>query len=439
MIELNGRVYTVKTAAENTQDMLESINTYCAEHDIRNSKGELVELEARMSSPIYCILWALGYLATAVQNLIYSVGAAHDIQASSDTQLMNLAQLANVKRRQPSLTTIRIEVIAMTPLDPSYDAESQTCTITSEDTITVDGVVFKPALYPNLILQPGEASSITLVAQQSGSFNIAKDTITQFDAPIINLSRVIQAAPSIPGQTLESIASLRSRIQRRQLSGTTMDITMDAISALPGVTLCNIFYNTALVADPSSSQYHVGDDTDYVLVPPRWALVMIQGYSKDIAQTYFKFMTAQTIGWTELPSGDIELDYSNISAEARKRILEVQIFESKAKQKIPVLLMNPRTKPVYIRVYIATTVVGSVEQAMKEAVCTLGLNLTAGQSITSAQILATLASFSSYQVVGATVSSDAGLTYSYKTLQAADLLWTLDTLNITIVMPGVLN
>lgn len=439
MVELDGRAYTIKTASENTEDMLNAINDYCAQHDIRNRYDELVQIEARMSSPIYCILWALGFLATAIQNLIYSVGTAHNVQASSDTQLMNLARLANVKRRQPSLTTFRIEVIAMTSRDPAYDATVGTCTISSEDTITVDDVVYKPALYPNVVLQPGEAVTLTMVAQQPGSYSIAKDTVVQFDEAIINLKSIKQPSPSIPGQGLESIASLRSRIQRRQLSGTTMDIAMDAINALPGVTLCNIFYNTALVADPDSSQYHVGDDTDYVLVPPRWALVMIQGYNKDIAKTYFKFMTAQTIGWTESVSGDIVLDYSNISAEASKRILDVQIFESKAQQKIPVLLMNPRMKPVYIRVYIATTIVGAVEQAMKEAVCTLGLNLTAGQSITSAQILATLTEFSSYQIVGATVSSDEGITFSYKTSQAADLLWTLDTLNITIVMPGVLD
>jgi uncharacterized phage protein gp47/JayE len=439
MIELDGRQFTIKTAAENTQDMLNSINSYCAEHDVRNSKGELVMLEARMSSPIYCILWALGYLVTAIQNLIYSVGTAHNVQASSDAQLLNLAQLANVKRRQPSLTTIRIEVIAKSPLDTEYAADIETCTITSEDTITVNNIIFKPALYPQIVLAPGQSASITLVAQQAGSFNIAANSITQFDAPIINLKRVLQPLPAIPGQQLESIASLRTRMQRRQLSGTTMDTAMDAINGLPGVTLCNIFYNTALVADPTSAQYHVGDDTDYVLVPPRWALIMVQGYNKDIAKTYFSFMTAQTIGWTELPSGEIELNYSNISIAARKRILEVQIYETRAHQKLPVLLMNPRMKPVYVQVFIATSIVSSIEQQMKEAVCTLGLNLTAGQSVTSAQILATLKDFSSYQVVGATVSSDEGLTYSYKTLQAADLLWTFNTLNITINMPGVLS
>lgn len=439
MIELDGRAYTIKTAAENTEDMLNAINDYCAQHDIRNRYNELIQIEARMSSPIYCILWALGYLATAIQNLIYSVGSAHSIQAASDTQLLNLAQLANVKRRQPSLTTFRIEVIAMTPSDASYDAEIATCTITSEDTITVEDVIYKPALYPNVVLQPGEAVTLTMVAQRAGSYSIAKDTVMQFDSPIVNLKSIKQPTPSIPGQELESIATLRARIQRRQLSGTTMDIAMDAISELPGVTLCNIFYNTALVADPNSSQYHVGDDTDYVIVPPRWALIMVQGYNKDIAKTYFKFMTAQTIGWTELTSGNIEVDRSNISVVAQRRILEIQIYESKAHQKIPVLIMNPRTKPVYIHVYIATTIVGDIEVAMKEAVCMLGLSLTAGQAVTSANILAALSEFTSYQIVGATVSSDGGTTFSYKTVQASDLLWTFDTMNITIVMPGVLN
>lgn len=436
MIELDGRQYTVKTASENTEDMRNTINTYCEAHDVRNSKGELIFIEARMSSPLYIILWALGYLATAIQNLIYSVGAAHNVQASSDTQLLNIAQMSNVKRGRASVTTIVVLVTAMTSDNPSYDAEAEVCTITGEDTVTINGVVYAPAVYPSLRIAPGDVKPVTLIAQTPGGYSIAARTINSFDAPVTNLDFLTQPNPSIPGQEVESIANLRARIQRRQISGTNIDSAMDAIRALPGVTLCNIFYNMQIISDPSQPGKIVGDDTDYVIVPPRWALLIVQGYSQDIAKTYFNFLTAQTIPWTTDIAGNITPSFENLSPKAKERILEVQIFTTHAHQKIPVLIMNPRIKPVYVKVYIGITIASKVELSLKQAVCTVALNLTAGQSVTSAQILDALQEFKAYSLQGVLVSSDEGVTYGYTTLQQDDLLWTFSIPNIRIEMPG---
>ena len=432
MVELDGKKYTVKTASENTQDMLTTINEYCASHDIRNSKGELIEIEARMSSPLYCILWALGYLATAIQNLIYSVGANMNVQAASNTQVLNLAAMANVKRGSASVTTVNIQVTAKTDEDEGYDAETGTCTITTEDTITVNGIVYKPAVYPSAVLQAGDVRTITVIAQSAGTYDIAPETITAFDTTILNLKSVYQPSAAIPGQSQESIASLRERLQRRQISGTFIDRAMDAIRELPGVTLCNIYYNMSKII----SQV-VGDAQDYCTIPPRWALLIVQGYNQNIAEAYLSYMTAQTVQWTEQAGGDIVITENVLSPAARTngRLLAIQIYTTHANQKIPVLIVRPRQKQVYIKVHIGLSVESSIEQELKTAVSKLSAALTVGQSITSAMILDSLAAYKSYQLLGAYVSSDEGSTWGYTSIQEPDLIWTFNTQNIIIVMP----
>lgn len=433
MIELDGRAYTIKTAQENTADMLTAINDYCAQHDIRNSKGELIALEAKMSSPLYCILWALGYLATAIQNLIYSIGASNNVQASSDSQLLNIAQMANVKRGKPSVTTVSILVTAMSAEDPDYDAQTATCTITSENLITVNGVPYKPAVYPSIVLNPSDSAHIMLVAQEAGNHEISAGQITGFDDTIINLKSVSQPEAATPGQATESVASLRQRIQRRQLSGTFVDRAMDAIRELPGVTVCNIFYNQSAQATA-----YIGSDQDYCAVPPRMALLIVQGYSTDIAKAYLSYMTAQTVNWTEDAQGQVIIDEHILSPEARaSRWHEIQTYTTHANQRIPVLIVGPRKKAVYIKVYIGMTIESKIEQAMKDAVCRLALSLTAGQMITGAMVLDMLKDFQSYQLHAAMISSDEGQTYSFRTTQAQDLLWTFNQENIIIDMPGV--
>lgn len=437
MIELDGRAYTVKTAAENTSDMLTTINEYCANHDIRNSKGELVYIEAKMSSPIYCILWALGYLVTIIQNLIYSVGASNNVQAASDTQLLNIAQMANIKRAQASLTTVTLMVTAMSDDNPNYDATSPGCTITSENTVTIDDVIYKPALHPSITLEPGDSKPITLVAQSAGSHAISENTITSFDETIINLDSVRQPEPAIPGQDIESIASLRQRIQRRQLSGTSIDTAISAIRELPGITLCNIYYNPSTQFSISIGQTD-GLDIDYVEVPARFALIIVQGYNSEIGKRYLDFLTAPTVPFTTKSTGEVEYSLEGmLFGNAINRVLEVQIYTTHAHQQIPVLIMKPRIKPVYIKVYIGVTLEKHIVQDMKNAISDIALNLTAGQSITSAMVLNALADYTAYQLNGAVISSDEGETYGYKSEQQTDLLWSINAQNIRIEMPGV--
>lgn len=420
MITLDGIEYSIKTASENTRDMLDRINAYCEENKIVNSKGELVRIDENYASPIYMILWGLGYLVTLIQNLLYSLGKCFSIQDAPDSALLNLADMAGIKRGKPSVTTFSVYVQAMTKEDENYDESVETCTITSDNVITYQGVTYRPALHPSLVLQPGDSAYITMVADTVGSNEIAEESLAGFDTPVVNLRNFVQSR-AVPGQPEESIADLRARLQRRTMSGTSVDNAMDAIRALPGITLCNIFYNTNVNGD-------VQMGSDAITVPPRHALCLIQGYNDKVAQTFYNYLTA--------PSITVE----NVGAQAASRIVEVQEYVSHAGQKIPLVLVAPRQVPLYISVYLGAATTTDIVNQMKTAVCQVAEGLTAGQVVTSAMILEKLEPFKSYDVLGVGLAdNEMDTTGSYTTgqlkSQAADVLWIFNTNNIFVDMP----
>lgn len=423
MIELDGVEYLIKTPEENTHDLLQTINNYCSEHNILNSKQELVQIAPKMSNPLYMILWGLGYLVTVIQNLIFSIGKGLNVQASSDKQLLNIADMANIKRASASLTTFSARLEKMSIGDEDYQ-EGTPCVITSNDVITFNGIVYAPAVHPSIeLIADGDVAYVTFVAQTPGSYSIAENTIQSFDTPITNLKSIYQYT-AIPGQEQESIASLRQRIQRRQKSGSSLDAAIDAIRELPGVTACSIIYN-----ESTTNSISVGEDN--IQIPPRWALVLIQGYNQNIGQTYFEHITAQTIDYNP-DTGAVDDTRLNIP-ESRK--LEIQWYTSHAMQKLPVMLTKPKFKYLYVRVYLSMAVVADIVSDIQNAVTTVALELVIGQQVTSAMILSKLESFSPYGIIGVTVSDSKTGGYSYKTPEAPDVIWGMNVANIDVVLP----
>lgn len=423
MVELDGVQYSIKTPAENTSDMLNRINTYCANNNVKNSKGEQVYVEANYASPLYLLLWAFGYFVTVIQNLIYGLGKAMNVQASSEKQLLNIASMSGVKRGTPSFTTFSAMVRAAIESDGSTvynpDVNSGKCIITSEDIITYDGVVYTPALYPQIVLEPGESAFLTFVATSYGSYQIAESSIQGFDSNPANLATFVQYT-AIPGQAQESISSLRERVQRRQYSGTSLDAAMDAIRELEGITTCNIYYNESINADRP-----IGEDN--IIIPPRTAAVIVQGYNKDIAKKFYEHLFCPTI------------TKENVGGSYDERLLEVQTYVSHANQEIPLIVLKPAQDEIFVNVHIAQSVEGSIEQGMKEAVCSVANGLTIGQTVTSSMILDALKDYSSYGVVGVQMRGGKTSALSFRAIPYEDAIFTFNVNNITIVMPEADN
>lgn len=395
-MELDGIEYPVKTAAENTQLLVDYINNYCTTNNIQNSKGEVINIAENITNPLYIICYGLGYLLSIVQKLIYSVGCAFSISSSSDRQLLNLADIANVQRHAASRTTIPCLV---------YAQADTACTITTTLTVTltIDGtnVVFNPAFQTTV--EAGGVAHIVLISQTIGSYSISANTITAFDTVVTGLGSLVQYA-SVPGTTQETIADLRQRIQRRSTITTRLDRAAAAIQNLDGVSRCSIYFNYSI---------STAETINGISVSPRTALLTVQGYSNDIAKTFLSYLMCET------------------SAGPTTRNT-VQNYTTHAGQIIPINIVSPDSIPIYIKLYLGETVSDAKALLIKQAICTLATSAVIGGALTSTQVIqAVLDAYPTLEVQGAMLSLDNS-TFAYIQTPASDQLFTFNTNNVSI-------
>ena len=398
MLELDGVEYKVQTAEECTSDMLDTINDYCVNNDIHNSKNELVQIDSTPSSILYMILYGLGYLVAILQKLIYNLGCGQSIANASEKQLLNIASECGIQRGSASRTTVSVLI---------YATEVGACEILVSDTVTLNNVSYAPAF--DLTVPASGVGHLILIAQDEGSFVVSEDTMTGFDSTIENL-RTFKQYARIPGREQESVASLRERIQRRTYSGTNIDAAEDAIRGLEGVTLCSIYFN-----DSNSQTITING----ISVLPRTALLFVQGYSDKIAETFYQHLSCRT---------------NKASVE---RTLQ-QDYVTHSNQVFPVYIIEPKQTACYVQVYISQTVTSVVINEMKDAIMALAKELTSGQELTSQMILKSLDAYTTYGLEGAMVSAD-NLSFGYKIVPAADELWVFNSDNILITMPELTN
>lgn len=398
MIELDGIEYQTQTPTEVAYDMINYINQYCATNNITNSKGEVIYIDVNPMNPLYMICFGLGYLVGILQKLIYSVGCAFNFNAASEKQLLNLAEIANVKRIAATKTTIECVV---------YAVDSKQCTITKDLSVTVTSdegiqVIFHPGF--ELTVPAMEAGKIILIAETYGSYNVSAGAITQFDTDVDGFDHMTSNA-SIPGQDQETISAFRKRLQTRTVQGTNIDKAAEAIMGLDGVSLCNIYFNY----DTMNSETING-----IVVPPRRALLMVQGYSNKIAETFFTYLSCLTAG------------------ESDSRAL-VQYYTTRAAQRIPVYMIAPITVPVYIRLYISSSETTASIDDVISSLLALSANLSIAQDLSTADIINNVhENFPDVDIESAQLSRD-GESYYFKITPTACELLTLSRANFEVV------
>lgn len=446
MLTLDGIEYDIKTPEENVTDLVAYINNYCLEHNIKNSEGEIIQIEANESNPFYMLTFGLSYLTTLLQRLVYNAGCSMSIPESSERQLLNLADIAGIRRRNATKTVIQGTVYS------SEDALGP-CIITQENTATVYigelEVIFSPAY--DVTIPPGSSRQIMLVADEYGSFNISANTIIEFDEPVEGF-RSMTTLASTPGQSQETISSLRSRLQRRSVEGTQTERAAEAIQNLDGVSLCNIYFNKY----PNTTIY-VGSRA--IPVAPRTALLFVQGWSTEeeaIAKVFYRYLLCETSGFTYVYSEDGETFYSDremttpatipegkevISLENNEYCYinieggEYQIYTTKAGQVLPVCIIPPVLTPVYVRVFIRNKLDYGRINAIKDVISSLSSNLTIGQELTSVDITAKIAEeFTDLEVQGAEIGLGGEITvYVYS--NDGETFYTDDTFTTPAEIP----
>lgn len=404
MVELDGIQYSVNTPEENVTNMVDFINNYCAVHEVKNSKGEIISIDINTTNPIYMVLYGIAYLVSAVQRLIYNVGCLFSITSSSERQLLELSTLAGVKRRGASRTTINCTVYASRYTDDN----PQQCVITTALTKTIPfegtNIVFRPAY--DITIGVGQARLVTLVADTVGSYNISAGMITSFDTEVPGLRQIVSDA-STPGRPQESITDLRARMQNKGSKRTQIDEAIEAIEGLTGVVMCNIFFNPS-----PSNPVAIGD----ISVPARKTLLLLQGYNAEVANTYYKYMSSET------------------AAAPVDRLIGggPQYYITEAAQSIPVYLVSPRIQPVSIQVYIDGQVTTTLANTINDALLGLSTHLLIGESLSSAAVINSLKrQLPELNVQGAYISTD-GASYSFQVVPANDTILEIDTDRIDI-------
>lgn len=410
MLLLDGIEYEVKTPDENLDDVVTYINDYCQVNNIKNSLGEVIYIDANEANPFYQMLRGLSYLTTIMQKLQYSAGCSVSVAESSERQLLNLSDIAGIKRTKATHTTIAGVVYANLEETGAVD-----CVITQEmeATITIAGidVVFHPAF--DVTVPIGESRNIVLVADQLGSFNISANTITSFDDPVPGL-RMLSTGASTPGQERESIASLRERLQRRTVDSTQIEKAAAAIQNLEGVAMCSIYFNYSPREDETVPYGDIN-----ITVPPREALIFVQGWSTDptaIARTFYRYMLCKTAG------DDVDG-------------AQYQDYVTKANQSLRVWILPPKQQPVWIKIYIKNVLSYEQVDGIKDVICSMAGSLTIGQSISSVDIVKYVSSvYTNLTIQGAEVSlTDDDNGYSYVQTPNATAIFYLNVDNISVV------
>lgn len=406
MLVLDGIEYEVKTPEENVTDLVAFINSYCAAKGIKNSQGETIYIDANETNPLFMVEYANAYLATVLQKLIYSAACAISVPEASEQQLLNIADIAGVVRNAATKTTIIGTVYANTA-----DAGAVDCVISRNLTAVVSSGSYQLRFHPafDITIPINESRQIVLICEDYGSYNISENTITSFEEVVPGF-RMMTTLAAIPGQDREPISSLRARIQRRSVEGTQADRAAEAIQSLDGVALCNIYFNES----PSTPQT-VGARA--LVVPPRQALLMIQGYSDEIAKTFFAHMICKTAG---------ENYPSSVGAYSQNYITH-------AGQVMPVWIVPPDQVPVYIKIYIYETLTYAQVNGIKDVISSLSSSITIGQSITSKMVTDIVSvNYPDLTIQGADISSN-GQNYSFSATPNSDAVFTFSLDNIYVV------
>lgn len=402
MITLDGIDYVVQTPIENTMEMINYVNNYCAEKQVTNRKGEIIFIEATNANPLFLLFYGFGYLLTIIEQLLYHVGASFNISAASDRQLLNLAHIAKMDRKAPTATTIHALIYA------SLDTP---CHITQDLIATArvgnTNIQFYPAFEATIPVD-GVLSTV-LIASTPGTYNIAANTIVSFDTNPAGFLKMTTEA-SVPGTEEESIQDLRVRLQEKSTEQTQLDRCANAITSLPGVSLCSIYFN-----------YNIHDSItiDNTQLPPRTAMLFVQGFSNDIARTFYQYLSVLT--YKDSAGRSIQQDYT-----------------TGAGQHIPVYIIPPTMRPVYFRIYVSRVIESAESTVLQDAIMQLAGQMKIGASLTTPMIIRALQDAPvDVGIRGVEVSFKQDLDYQLYITPSANELIQFIRSNISFIAPSL--
>lgn len=280
MIELDGRSYVVNTPTENAFALLAFINQFMVDNDVKDRRGNVVQFKVSLASPIWLLIIGIGFMATVCQRIMFATAQAFSIADCSDQQLLSLSKIARLPRKEGSYTTVACTATA---------TDTGTCHITPDMVAKVDyegtEYIFNPIYAVDITA--GTSEEVVLICTVTGPVYFELGAITELktatEEDVPNLESFISGAPQ-PGSGIESISSLRTRLMTNEAISPLAGASQ-GLNALDGVSKAVVLYNP---------NYDSGMVLGGKTVPPKKAVVFIQGYSDKIAQEYYRHMAAQT-------------------------------------------------------------------------------------------------------------------------------------------------
>lgn len=273
--EIDGTTWTPQSASEHATAIIERANAILQENDVRDDSGNIVQLKASYGNALY--LLALGdgnRLALNDEKLTQAINS-FNLELCDDAQIENLLPIAAISRNMGSYSRLTLTVTA------SADGA---CTIPSGTKAPYGDVNF--VVSETAVIEAGTSQEVETVCDTTGSVTVLTGEITAFETSIANLESVENLESSIPGANPETIPELRQRIIKGDTIPYSTDGLKNALESLTGVTYARVYFN-----------YNVNSVITLagnVTVNPRHAYIVIYGSNDEIANTYAKYMNAET-------------------------------------------------------------------------------------------------------------------------------------------------
>lgn len=281
----------VNTVEDNASSFIEEVNTLFAENNVLDEDGNPAELKAYAGSPTWLMALAQGQITTEWQERLRKTYYSLDIENCEDEQVLALATLAGVLRREQTAPMIVLSVT--NPYEDAITLNPTNCYATDE----FDGNRWAPGNaytlagneHQNIIFYC-EDKQATCPSGVSFTLHSINTEWEDFSVSSLNSSMTLSSE--------ETTAELRNRILLGLARFDPITRAQEAIVNLNGIVKCSIYFNP----DANESVELSGGIT----LPPRTAFMVIQGADVDnlIANTYFKYVNVQTLNGEDFLSSE---------------------------------------------------------------------------------------------------------------------------------------
>ena len=267
----------VNTTEENANDYVDKVNVLLAQNSVVDKDGNPAQLAKLAGSPTWLLSLAQGQLTSEWQERLRNSTFAIDVANCSDEQLLNLATIAGIIRKEESAPIVSLPFTNTTGSPIFF----------TRGVIAVDGL-YSHNWYcgSDYILGNNESAELQFYCDTHG---IELPAGTPFTVTVgQNILTTVNAVPSMILGANESIESLRNRILYGEDAFDSVTQTENAIRRLPGISFCSIVFNE------SSTEYkQIGT----LQIPPRQSFIAIQGVDVQglIGKQFFTYMNTQTM------------------------------------------------------------------------------------------------------------------------------------------------